>query len=363
VIGPVRFAFVVTFPAVSPEAVPVRFVATPDDGVPRAGVTRVGEVDKTTLPVPVDVVTPVPPFATGSVPVTPVVKGKPVRFVATPDAGVPNAGVTSVGDVAKTRAPDPVSSVTAVARFALDGVARAVATPDARPLMPVLTGSPVAFVRVAAEGVPKFGVVSVGDACITNVDPVPVWAATAVALPVEVIGPVRFAFVVTFPAVSPAAVPVRFVATPDAGVPRTGVTRVGEVERTTEPDPVVPFERSLAANWATVKAPPLVVCLTTCDVPPVAEKSVVPAGRVSVFVPATGGGRTVKAPEVEPLRAMLWAPAIAPVVSATVTGEFWTSSPVVPSKRTIALSVELPGPTVYPVAVLASRVHVFVAEQ
>jgi hypothetical protein len=35
---------------------------------PRVGVTRVGELLNTTLPVPVDVVTPVPPLATGRVP-------------------------------------------------------------------------------------------------------------------------------------------------------------------------------------------------------------------------------------------------------------------------------------------------------
>ena len=35
-------------------------------------------------------VKPVPPLATGKVPVTPDVKGKPVRFVAVPLAGVPN---------------------------------------------------------------------------------------------------------------------------------------------------------------------------------------------------------------------------------------------------------------------------------
>ena len=70
---------------------PVRFVATPEAGVPRAGVTSVGESDKTTLPVPVEVVTPVPPLATGRVPVTPVVSGNPVRFVATPEAGVPQS--------------------------------------------------------------------------------------------------------------------------------------------------------------------------------------------------------------------------------------------------------------------------------
>lgn len=44
---------------------PVAFVSVALDGVPKAGVTNVGLFDKTTLPVPVDVVTPVPPFATG----------------------------------------------------------------------------------------------------------------------------------------------------------------------------------------------------------------------------------------------------------------------------------------------------------
>lgn len=42
--------------------------------MPRIGVTSVGDVDKTLLPEPVEVVTPVPPLATGRVPVTFVVK-------------------------------------------------------------------------------------------------------------------------------------------------------------------------------------------------------------------------------------------------------------------------------------------------
>ena len=49
----------------------------------------------------------------------------------------------------------------------------------------------------------------VGDVFITNVEPVPVCAATAVALPVEVIGPVRLALVVTveaLPEIEPAIV-------------------------------------------------------------------------------------------------------------------------------------------------------------
>jgi hypothetical protein len=122
----------------------------------------VGLVDKTLLPEPVDVVTPVPPLATGRVPVTPVVKGKPVTLVITPEAGVPRAGVTSVGLLAKTLAPVPVSSVNIAAKFALDGVAKNVAAPVARPDTPVEIGRPVAFVKVPEAGVPKVGVVNEG---------------------------------------------------------------------------------------------------------------------------------------------------------------------------------------------------------
>ncbi len=42
-------------------------------------------------------VEPVPPLATGRVPVTPVVKGRPVQLVKVPDEGVPSTGVTRVG--------------------------------------------------------------------------------------------------------------------------------------------------------------------------------------------------------------------------------------------------------------------------
>jgi hypothetical protein len=58
------------------------------------------------------------------VPVTPDVKGKPVAFVNTPELGVPSAGVTSIELFAKTKAPEPVSSVTAAAKLALVGVAK-----------------------------------------------------------------------------------------------------------------------------------------------------------------------------------------------------------------------------------------------
>jgi len=50
----------------------------------------------------------VPPFATGNTPVTPVVNGNPVHELNTPLVGVPKAGVTNVGDVAPTKVPEPV---------------------------------------------------------------------------------------------------------------------------------------------------------------------------------------------------------------------------------------------------------------
>ena len=47
------------------------------------GVVKTGLVDNTTLPVPVELVTPVPPLATDKVPVVPATIGKPVALVST----------------------------------------------------------------------------------------------------------------------------------------------------------------------------------------------------------------------------------------------------------------------------------------
>ena len=45
--------------------------------------------------------------------------------------------MTSVGEVANTRAPEPVSSVTAAAKFADEGVPSHVATPVPKEVIPV----------------------------------------------------------------------------------------------------------------------------------------------------------------------------------------------------------------------------------
>jgi hypothetical protein len=145
---------------------PVVLVNVPEAGVPKAGVTSVGLFDSTLLPEPVDAVTPVPPLATGSVPDTPAVRETPVQLDKLPEVGVPRIGVTSVGLVANTAAPLPVSSVSAAAKLAEDGVAKKVATFVPSPEIPVDTGKPVAFVNVPEVGVPSAGVTSVGDVSV-----------------------------------------------------------------------------------------------------------------------------------------------------------------------------------------------------
>lgn len=80
-------------------------------------------------------------------------------------------------------------------------------------------------------------------------------APMVVAFPDEVTSPVRLAFVVTLPAVSPDAVPVIFVPTNAEGVPRAGVIRVAEVTKTTAPLPEDPSERSATAGCALAGTP------------------------------------------------------------------------------------------------------------
>jgi hypothetical protein len=70
----------------------------------------------------------------------------------------PITGVTNVGVFANTAAPEPVSSVSAAAKFALDGVAKKVATFAAKPDTPVEIGKPVQLVSVPEVGVPRIGV-------------------------------------------------------------------------------------------------------------------------------------------------------------------------------------------------------------
>ena len=64
--APVVAVVAPTVPLMLMLAVPVRLVTVPLAGVPKTGATRVGLLDSTTFVVPVLVVTPVPPLATGN---------------------------------------------------------------------------------------------------------------------------------------------------------------------------------------------------------------------------------------------------------------------------------------------------------
>jgi hypothetical protein len=163
-----------TAPAVRPEAVPVMFVPTNALGVPRAGVTKIGEVLRTTEPVPVEEVTPVPPFATGSVPETPVVNGKLVQLAKLPEVGVPSTGVVNVGEfivgeLLNTRLPVPVDIDVPEPPLAIGKI----------PVTPVVKGKPVVLVKTPEVGVPRRGVIRVGEVLNTT-EPVPVDVVTPV---------------------------------------------------------------------------------------------------------------------------------------------------------------------------------------
>ena len=130
----------------------------------------------------VDVV-PVPPLAIGSVPVTPVDSGNPVAFVSVALVGVPNIGVTNVGLVANTKAPVPVSSVTAAARLALDGVPKKVAIPVPNDVIPVPPeATPIGVDAVKVVNAPAAGVVPP----IAMLFIVPAVAGFTVSVPVPV---------------------------------------------------------------------------------------------------------------------------------------------------------------------------------
>lgn len=84
--------------------------------------------------------------------------GSPVQFVSVPLAGVPRLGVMNVGEVENAAWPVPVTSLKALSKFALVGVARKVAIPAAIPLTPLVMGNPVQFVSTPLAGVPSAGV-------------------------------------------------------------------------------------------------------------------------------------------------------------------------------------------------------------
>ena len=132
----------------------------------------VGPLANTALPVPVGSVTAeckleelgvarnVATFVPS--PLTPVLIGSPVAFAR-----------VIVGPLANTALPVPVGSVTAECKLEELGVARNVATFVPSPLTPVLIGRFVPCSKFTATGMPRFGVVNVGELETTKSRPVP----------------------------------------------------------------------------------------------------------------------------------------------------------------------------------------------
>lgn len=101
------------------------------------------------------------------------VRSPPTVTLPVVDIAAKLAVPVKVGLALRTIVPEPVSSVRALAKLALVGVAKNVATPVPKPLIPVLTGSPVALVNVTEVGVPNAGVTNVGLVANTK-EPLPV---------------------------------------------------------------------------------------------------------------------------------------------------------------------------------------------
>ena len=181
--------------------------------------------------------TPVPPRAAVSVPAamaaaSSVPPPAALWWVCVALANEAIVGVTMVGLVPNTRAPDPVSSVIALARFALEGVASQVATPVPKPVSPP-TGS-VQFVKVPLWGVPRIGVTKVGQVCSLW----PSFNRAAARLALEGV----WSHVDT-PEPRPETPvlmgsPVQLESVPEVGVPNRGAMRVGVFAKTRAPVPV-----------------------------------------------------------------------------------------------------------------------------
>jgi hypothetical protein len=173
--------------------------------VPSKGVTSVGLVERTVLPEPVEVVTPVPPLATGKA-----VPDKPIANVPLVVTGEPvtdkNAGTVAATDV--TVPPELVEAI--------------VIAPEEFVMVTLLPAVNVALVNpvpLPMSNAPFAGVV---------VNPVPPLATATVPVTLAAV-PVVFWFNVGN---------VQFAKLPDEGVPSAGVTNVGLVANTLAPVPV-----------------------------------------------------------------------------------------------------------------------------
>ena len=128
---------------------------------------------------------------------------------------IPETVPIKVGEFDKTTLPVPVSSEITPANSEED-------VDDITFNLSVVTTNVfevgiVVLLILVAIAAPKTGVTNVGEVFITNVDPVPVCEATDVVFPALVIGPVKLALVVTvaaFPVILPVTFPLYVCHTP-----------------------------------------------------------------------------------------------------------------------------------------------------
>lgn len=252
-----------------------------------------------------------PPFPTGSTPVTPVVNGRPVSFVRVPDPGVPNAipaesefAVTVPEPVGLKLAPVP-TSIAAVVFVPLVIELKADDPPPPPQSTPVPEIRPVVFTcKHCVEPVMPVSVRELND------------PAAGVALPIA--GGVDALAVAKVP--KPMTLefgsPVAFVSTSDEGVPKAGVTSVGDVARTLFPLPVVvpdtswPEALEPSTEALTGTGEPLILTTVAASVPVVVTSPdkfppviVLAPENVAIF-PLTGDPEVVTVPLPPPT--MIW---------------------------------------------------------
>jgi hypothetical protein len=118
---------------------PVAFVSVTDEGVPRFGEVKVGDALSTLLPLPVEVVTPVPPFAVSKVP--PKVIAPDVADAGVSPVVPPETVVTPFVLVKSVAADGMEVPFTEVVEPSADGISEAesVVPTETRPLRSVVT--------------------------------------------------------------------------------------------------------------------------------------------------------------------------------------------------------------------------------
>ena len=122
--------------------------------------------------------------------------------VATPNIGVVKVLLDNVSEPASVASVPVVGRVNPVVPVDVKVIALAPEVikddPSANVKVAPVAGAVIVILfMLVAVATPNTGVTRVGEVFITKVVPVPVCKAIEVALPTDVIGPVRFAFVVT----------------------------------------------------------------------------------------------------------------------------------------------------------------------